>query len=138
MLSPQRRKTEAGGPSRRARVRGSWRSGSHCHSPPPRPDPHAPADAEANPKEKTGRRSKMEGGGGSWQERGPFHPRLFPDGSGSPGNRFSQTPPPTPAPLRPARCEPRPRPLPAGSISCRSPTQPGESVSPGVQAGPGL
>lgn len=106
--------------------------------PPPGPAPPARAEAEANPQREGGTaESKMAGEEDPGRRWGPFHPLLFPDGSRSPGNRFSQTPPPRPPPRRQARCEQRPRPPPPGSVPCRVPHPARESCPRGCRQAPG-
>ena len=124
-------------PSRRA---GS--AGPRAPAPglPPAPDPSL-CRGRDEPQREAGMAVKAGGEEGHWQERGPFHPVLFPEGSGSPGTR---SPHPTPHSPPPPHCRPcaeaggRVR-GPHRQEACLAgiPARPDESAPPGVQTGPG-
>lgn len=127
MLSPQKRKTEAGAPSSRARVRGPSRSRPACHPRPP--PPRCPRlthllrrKLRRTPKRRWDGESKMAGEEDPGRRGGLFTLCFFqtvrgPRGTGSP----KRLPRGRPPPLRQVKCEQRPWPLPPGSVPCRVP-----------------
>lgn len=111
-------------PSRRA---GS--AGPRAPAPglPPAPDPSL-CRGRDEPQREAGMAVKAGGEEGHWQERGPFHPVLFPEGSGSPGTR---SPHPTPHSPPPRIAAPAPR----QGEECAAPTAK-KRVLPGSPPGP--
>ena len=130
---PQEPAGRARSPSRRARVRGSLRSGSRAATQRRTPDPTHPPPAQAgtNPNE-TGSRSRT-GEEDALAGEGIFSPVALCRWFGAPGEQA-----PSPAAPYPTQGEHTGGPQRGQRILPGLPTRPGESALPGMQAGPGL